>query len=36
MNSKQIRDVVFIAYRYIGLVLGILAAAIAYYCFTKL
>jgi uncharacterized iron-regulated membrane protein len=29
MNSKQIRDVVFIAHRYIGLVVGFLAAAIA-------
>jgi uncharacterized iron-regulated membrane protein len=29
MTSKQIRDVVFIAHRYIGLVVGILAAAIA-------
>ncbi|MGF1540297.1 MAG: PepSY-associated TM helix domain-containing protein [Pleurocapsa sp.] len=29
MNSKQIRDVVFIAHRYIGLVVGLLAAAIA-------
>ncbi|PSB06721.1 peptidase [Pleurocapsa sp. CCALA 161] len=29
MSSKQIRDVVFIAHRYLGLVVGILAAAIA-------
>jgi uncharacterized iron-regulated membrane protein len=29
MNSKQVRDVVFIAHRYIGLVVGFLAAAIA-------
>lgn len=29
MKSKQIRDTVFIAHRYIGLVVGILAAAIA-------
>jgi uncharacterized iron-regulated membrane protein len=29
MNSKQVRDVVFIAHRYIGLVVGLLAAAIA-------
>jgi uncharacterized iron-regulated membrane protein len=29
MNSKQVRHVVFIAHRYIGLVVGLLAAAIA-------
>jgi uncharacterized iron-regulated membrane protein len=29
MKTKQIRDVVFIAHRYIGLVVGLLAAAIA-------
>ncbi|MEN9520108.1 MAG: hypothetical protein RLZZ381_2696 [Cyanobacteriota bacterium] len=29
MTSKQVRDVVFIAHRYIGLVVGLLAAAIA-------
>jgi hypothetical protein len=29
MNGKQVRDVVFIAHRYIGLVVGLLAAAIA-------
>jgi uncharacterized iron-regulated membrane protein len=29
MNTKRIRDITFITHRYIGLVIGILAAAIA-------